>query len=416
MSGKDEWMSSVLGVNVAAHRTSMRLPDDKKTKARPLAKASVGASKTAKPAVAPADAKPSAPAQINGRAVLEAEMPYGKLKYFADWEKEVKPLLTDVNARFAEAEDADTSLEEAANEMEEAVEKLGPLDAILAEINKHTDRTNKLEAGNAQDAQIMTEHMTNTLERIRSDVKGASENLQITADDQKADSKKRLAASFLKAHEEIQGRLNIFLGLVDEAIGLGTSTMDVGKAAGYATKVFKIAQSLVGSPLVEEAEKLQKEAQEIEIANLAKRYQLARDQLRAAQTHLKKEMVVFKKLADKFLTRWSEAERNYDKATKGKFRFEDLKKAIDRADRTVSFARDAHSKFYAAEKAVKILIRIPANKAGPWMAEPRAGMKMLKEIDEAMNVEPSVRKRQRAESVLKELNRSYDAIREAMAN
>jgi hypothetical protein len=347
------------------------------------------------------------------------ETPFGTFTYVADQEAVVMPLLNKAVKTFGDAESLDEKLDALDINLSAAADKIPPLKDVVADVQKRTDRTTKIEANAARGAEKDLKLLTHMLEALQKDAKTAAENLTITKDDLEGAQDMARADSLMKEAQKHQSGMQTFVRTVSIGIDMAfkvskgdpSAIKPAWDAAGLVVGIF--AESV--NPWLKEAQALQERAKNLFLVNAGKKLALAAQHAKAVQTQMNKlgpELEGFKADDER---NWKTAEKNFDATPGGIFKFEDVKAALALAQQEVDLARKSTETAYGAREAAKALAR-PSVAPSDWMANPKEDQKIIKALLQGTTAmfQSGIDKRKRAETLLKRFQETHGAARKGM--
>jgi len=360
---------------------------------------------------------------VSGANVLTVDTPRGPFTYFAAKEPVVSPWLTKAVAAFSTAESSYTAGREHADKAEMLAQKLMSIKFVEEDVRAHkgTHELTKTQAQVAKGADFQIKLAASLMRTLRNAAKSAEENVTFTQNDLNAASDEKAAKDLMAEAEKQQ---KIIDGLF-KVISLGYEVADKVATGAVMTPLAvksaleagdKIIAAFKTNSLIRDAEELQKKADQIRWSNATAKLKQAKEALRELQDtipNLERTLADLRQYGD---STWSTAEDMYDKNTKGRFNFGDLKEAIEETETTVELARKAAEAAYGTREALQKLRQAGGNDVNSWMAAPREDLAIIDSMysaaGEAFNW--SVKTRPRAELLLKQLQEAYAKARDAL--
>src|SRR5690606_7673203 len=170
----------------------------------------------------------------------------------------------------------------------------------------------------------------------------------------------RARAAELRARgEEQEKQIQAGIAIIGAALDASAALVE-GGPAGLAKPAYDAVAALVTlfheNELIAEAESLEKEARAMELADLAERYSRATDNLKHVAELLGRAQAMSQDAESDYARQRGRAEAEFDRTSRGAFRFGDVVRGISLADRAYDIAHQTLLRAYKAESAAIAVI------------------------------------------------------------
>ena len=283
---------------------------------------------------------------------------YGRYWYWETQELRVLPLLAEAGRTNGQARSLYASLQEQLRKLgvgQERVEQFArpPLD-ITKDISRSATQEAVQQAETAEGSKNAVIMLSLLLEDFQKRLSDAHAEVRLTNRALETAKKRERAAELRTRGEKQEKQIEAGITIIGAALE-GTIGVITGGPIGAAKPAYDAIAALVKlfheNDLVKEAELLEKDARAIELEDAAERYGRAGDSLKHVANLLVRAQVMSKDVESDYERQRGRAGAEFDRTTRGAFRFGDVAQTIELADRTYDLAHQTVWAGYTAESA-----------------------------------------------------------------
>lgn len=326
-----------------------------------------------------------------GARTATIDTPAGPFVYFAKYTN-VEPVLAKVVEGYEGAESVEGDLVTMAEELGALDEKYAEFAEgdLLSEVNRTTDGTLKDQAGAARGAGIVDKGFSAFLDKLKNDLAVAKDNLQAATNDKAAQEKQEAAEAARRIGNELMaGPFKTFSEIIDFAYtvqGLVDDVRNPGKWPALVSQLSSfIGQQNAGAKeFLQKADALEKEAKNLQLESLALKVKTAKTTLFNTGKDLERWRGIVAEAAHDADTKTATRDGNYDRKGKGKFKFSDMKKGMELADKVSKMALEVSAKAHNARILLVGLERVQGEPE-TWMADPGKGGHVLYQLKQELH-------------------------------
>jgi hypothetical protein len=311
------------------------------------------------------------------KATATIKSPFGDFVYFPAADSRVEPVMSEAINEYLDTESVSDRLDEASTALGDLEDKYQDVDVndLVHEIYQHTDRTLKDEAGQARGAGLVDQGFSAFLAKLVRELKTAKGQVEVAQKDIQAANLETQAAELNKMARELEEGISKVL---DAAVDVAKVAADTENPFGWVDLAKDLFKDFLSeeNPFAKQAAELEKQAQQLKMADLAEKVKLAREAFQGLVDDIKTWQPIVEQAGHDMAEKRNFADDNYDKKTKGIVRISDFKTAIDLAKTVHDTAMRTAGGGHRAKELLVGLTRItgPAN---TWMADVKQGEKII---------------------------------------
>jgi hypothetical protein len=299
------------------------------------------------------------------------QTPHGKVWYWSTQESRVPPVVFTAIHEGISSNVLDSALQALLKQLgvsDETVKQFaGPSIDFEQDISESATSESVHFAETAQGSMNTVDALVLLLEDFQKRLSDAHAEIRLSNRALVIAGKHEQAAGLRARGEKQMKALNTGLTVLGSVIDI-TVNLKTGNPAGVIKPVYDAVSALtslfVEDKLLEEADALVAEARGMEREDLAERYSRARDNLRHVESMLSRATHLTSRVESDFVRQRGRAEGEFDRTTRGAFRFGAVARGIDLADHTY---RIAHETVLASSRAQRNAQRISSQfYRDPW--------------------------------------------------